>query len=47
MKCQFISTKKKCGKPAHWKNQLGITYCDIHKKELEKVGMKFQKALGR
>jgi len=46
MKCQFI-IKKKCGKPAHWKNQIGITYCDKHKKELEGVGMKFQKALGR
>jgi len=46
MKCQYI-IKAKCGKPAPWKNSMGITYCDKHKKELAKIGMKFQKALGK
>ena len=46
MKCQYI-IKKKCGKPAHWKNQIGMTYCDKHKKLLEGTGMKFQKVQGK
>ena len=42
MKCQYIE-KKKCLKPAPWRNQYGIHYCDKHMKELEKVGMRFEK----
>jgi hypothetical protein len=46
MKCQYINTKTKCGKSAPWRSSTGTYYCDAHKKELEKLGMKFQKIKG-
>jgi len=47
MKCVYLGKSGKCKKPAPWRSGTGSFYCDAHKKELEKSGMKFQKIKGK
>jgi len=47
MKCVYLEKSGKCKKPAPWRTNTGSYYCDTHKKELEKSGMKFEKIKGK